>query len=87
MISRLLYRVVLFVSRWPKWTILGAIAAIVVLPFIGIIGAKIYQYWDTDAERGAVAVAEGEFGENYSTPEYLGAGDCRTGGSGRCCGR
>ena len=36
MINRLLFRVALFVSRWPKWTIVGLLAAIVVLPFIGI---------------------------------------------------
>ena len=74
MINRLLFRVALFVSRWPKWTIFGLLAAIVVLPFVGIIGAKVYQTWDRDPERGAVAVTGGEFDEDYTVPEYLDQG-------------
>jgi len=50
------------------------LAAIVILPFIGIIGAKIYQYWDNDPNRGAIAVAGGEFDEGYEVPEYLDQG-------------
>jgi hypothetical protein len=35
---------------------------------------KIYQRWDTEAVRGAVAINDGDFGENYSTPIYLDQG-------------
>lgn len=74
MINRLLFRVALFVSRWPKWVIFGLLAAFITLPFIGIITAKIYQSWDSDTDRGAVAIMGGEFGEDYGVPEYLDQG-------------
>lgn len=32
---------------------------------------KIYQNWDDDPDRGAIAVENGTFGEGYSTPVYL----------------
>jgi hypothetical protein len=77
-IGRLLFRVALFVyrlvSNWPKWVIVGLLAAIVLAPFAGIVGAKIYQFWDQDPERGAIAIAGGEFGESYAVPEYLDQG-------------
>ena len=34
----------------------------------------IYQSWDDDPERGAIAIDKGAFGENYSTPIYLDQG-------------
>ena len=75
MISRLLFRVALFVSRWPKWVIFGLLAVIVVAPFVGIITAKFYQDWDDDPDRGAIGIADGgTFGENYAVPEYLDQG-------------
>ena len=74
MISRLLFRVVLFLTRMPKWVIFGLLAVILVVPFVSIIYAKIYQYWDRDAERGAVSITMGAFGEDYGVPEYLDQG-------------
>ncbi len=74
MISRLLYRFVLFMSKVPHWLIVSALVLLVLLPFGGIIGAKIYQTWDDDPERGAIAMSNGHFDENYATPEYLDQG-------------
>lgn len=44
-------------------------ALIVIL--LVLAGGKTYQHWDNDADRGAVAINNGAFGENYSTPKYL----------------
>ena len=74
MINRLLNRVVLFVSRWPKRVIVWVLAAVVILPSGGIIGAKIYQTWDDDPARGAVSLTAGAFDEGYTVPEYLDQG-------------
>lgn len=35
---------------------------------------KAYQHWDDDPERGALAIPQGAFGENYATPIYLDQG-------------
>jgi len=58
----------------PKWVVFGLLAGILVLPFVGIIGAKVYQYWDDDPDRGAIAITDGAFGESYAVPEYLDQG-------------
>ena len=79
MISRLLFRVALLVARMPKWAIFGLLAVIIVAPFVGIIGAKVYQYWDRDPNRGAVAVTGGAFDEDYKVPEYLDQGWSKAG--------
>ena len=73
-ISRLLFHVVLFATRKPKWVIFGLLAIILGAPFVGIVGAYILQNWDRDPDRGAVAVAAGAYGENYKVPEYLDQG-------------
>jgi hypothetical protein len=45
------------------------------LPFFIALGlGKLYQHWDDDPDRGAVAIENGAFGENYSTPIYLDQG-------------
>lgn len=41
---------------------------------IGLSIGKIYQTWDDDEQRGAIPIAQGAFGENYSTPVYLDQG-------------
>ena len=41
---------------------------------IGLAIGKIYQGWDDDPERGAIAIENGAFGENYATPIYLDQG-------------
>lgn len=74
MISRLLYRFVLFMSKVPRCVLVSALVLLVLLPFGSIIGAKIYQTWDDDPDRGAVAMSNGRFDENYATPEYLDQG-------------
>lgn len=51
-----------------------------ILVLIGIAMAialaigKAYQKWDDDPDRGAMAIDNGTFGENYSTPIYLDQG-------------
>jgi hypothetical protein len=74
MISRLLYRIVLFFIRLPKSLTYLLLGVLVVLPLLATFATKIYQQWDDDPDRGALAIAEGKFGENYSTPEYLDQG-------------
>jgi cytochrome c5 len=66
--------VVLFASRQPKWVIVGLLAVLIVAPFLGVIGAKIYQTLDDDPDRGAVAIADGAYMESYGVPEYLDQG-------------
>ncbi len=41
---------------------------------ISLLIGKIYQSWDDDPDRGAIAIENGAFGENYSTPIYLDQG-------------
>ena len=73
MLYRLICPIVRFLKRHPnlrRWSI-PALVVIVIAP---IVYAKIYQNWDTDADRGAIAISGGEFGESYSTPRYLDQG-------------
>ena len=51
----------------------GVILFTVVLFVVLGIG-KLYQHWDDDPDRGAVAIEKGAFGERYSTPIYLDQG-------------
>ena len=74
MISRILFHLVLFATRNPKLVKFGLLAVFVVAPFLGIVSAKVYQRWDNDPDRGAIAITDGHFGENYATPEYLDQG-------------
>ena len=51
-----------------KWQLL----AVIILPMlIALLVGKVYQNWDDDDARGAVAIEDGAFGEGYSTPIYL----------------
>lgn len=54
--------------------ILFAIAGVVASMFIALGIGKIYQNWDDDPTRGAIAINDGAFGENYETPVYLDQG-------------
>jgi hypothetical protein len=74
MFSRLLYRIVLFFIRLPKSISYLLLGVLLILPLLTTLVAKMYQQWDNDPDRGAVAMADGRFGENYSTPEYLDQG-------------
>ncbi len=73
MIIRHLIKLARFVFQWWKWAILGLLAAIFLL-FVWIGGAKVYQYWDSDPDRGALAITGGAFAEDYNVPEYLDQG-------------
>lgn len=42
--------------------------------FIALGIGKVVQNWDDDPDRGAIAIENGEFNENYSTPIYLDQG-------------
>jgi cytochrome c5 len=70
MLYRLLFPVFRFFKRFPnvfRWSLF----AIAFLAIASIVYAKIYQRWDTDPDRGAIAIAGGDYGESYSTPRYL----------------
>ncbi|MEK6749553.1 MAG: di-heme-cytochrome C peroxidase [Pseudomonadota bacterium] len=54
-----------------KWLFLFSIVALTLLA-VGV--GKIYQNWDSDPTRGAIAMEDGAFGENFSTPVYLDQG-------------
>jgi mono/diheme cytochrome c family protein len=51
-----------------KWLLLGAVVGSLFLA-LGI--GKLYQNWDDDPNRGAIAIQGGAFGESYTTPVYL----------------
>jgi len=51
-----------------KWLLLFGVATSMLIA-LGI--GKAYQHWDNDPDRGAIAMENGEFGENYPTPVYL----------------
>ncbi|WP_111977131.1 di-heme-cytochrome C peroxidase [Algibacillus agarilyticus] len=54
-----------------KWLVLGLIIGSMI---IALIIGKVYQNWDDDKDRGAIAIKNGAFGENYATPVYLDQG-------------
>lgn len=59
-----------FLQKRPRLLPLGLLA-LVLLTVGPLIYAKIYQHWDTDADRGAIGIDNGAFGESYATPRYL----------------
>jgi hypothetical protein len=70
MLYRLICPVLGFLKRFPILVPLSVLA-LLILPFASILYAKIYQRWDNDPDRGAIAIAGGAFGEDYSKPRYL----------------
>ncbi len=58
--------------RLKLLVILVAGTAACMLIALGI--GKLYQNWDDDPDRGAIAIDNGEFEENYGTPVYLDQG-------------
>lgn len=65
-------------ARWTltwlynnKRTLFFVVIAIIVAHVALLVIGKIYQNWDDDPDRGALAVENGAFGESYSTPVYL----------------
>ena len=59
-----------------KWIKLGIkiVAAIVLLIFLRGKVQGIYEFWDSDKDRGAVAIDKDVLGESFSTPVYLDQG-------------
>lgn len=55
--------------RLFKWFVMLGILLVIILAI-----GKLYQKWDDDSERGAIAIEKGTFGENYATPIYLDQG-------------
>ncbi len=80
MFAKLLYKFALFLSRFAKqiklllqlskYFLLGLVAVGVLSLIIG----KLFQNWDDDPDRGAIAIQNGAFDESYSTPVYLDQG-------------
>jgi len=63
------------IFSWRGLWLLGKLLVIIAIPMgISLAIGKIYQTWDDDPDRGAVAIDNGAFGENYSTPIYLDQG-------------
>jgi cytochrome c5 len=54
------------------WLLIAFVVGLVMAVVLAI--GKAYQTWDDDPDRGAIAIDNGAFGENYSTPIYLDQG-------------
>ncbi len=54
--------------------VLWTVAAFGVFVAVTFIAGMVYQSWDDDPDRGAVAVDGGGYGESFSIPEYLDQG-------------
>lgn len=61
-------------SRRNLWWLTKLLIILSIPMGISLLIGKIYQTWDDDPERGAIAIENGAFGENYSTPIYLDQG-------------
>ena len=60
-------------KQTPKLLKMAAAIAALGVVVVFVIG-KLYQSWDDDENRGAIAIENGAFGESYSTPVYLDQG-------------
>lgn len=58
------------IGGWLK-RVLIAVIAIFILVFLRSKIEKIYQFWDSDEDRGAIAISNDRFGETFSKPVYL----------------
>jgi hypothetical protein len=61
-------------SRHNFWKLTKLLIILAIPLGIGLLIGKLYQSWDDDPDRGAIAIDNGTFGENYSTPIYLDQG-------------
>lgn len=59
------------VLKSKKRTIIRTIVIVWVGMLITLAGGKIYQHLDQHESRGAIAIENGHFGEDYPTPIYL----------------
>ncbi len=62
-----------FTPRVKRW-LFGLIILVIFAMAIALAIGKAYQTWDDDADRGAIPISNGAFGESYSTPVYLDQG-------------
>ncbi|VAW98692.1 FIG00487748: hypothetical protein [hydrothermal vent metagenome] len=70
MFYKLVYFIFKLFKRYPKilpQTLLFSFVTV----FLILAAGKTYQIWDTDPNRGAIAIKDGAFKDNYSTPVYL----------------
>ncbi len=70
MFYKLVYFIFKLFKRYPK-ILPRTILLSFVTVFLILAAGKTYQIWDNDPNRGAIAMADGTFKENYSTPVYL----------------
>lgn len=70
MIYRLVCPVLRVLKRIPYLLPLS-LGLLFLLIFGPLLYAKIYQRWDKDADRGAIGIDGGAYGESYSKPRYL----------------
>lgn len=61
-------------TRHNGWWLFKLLVLMAIVMAISLGIGKVYQQWDDDPERGALAIQQGAFGENYSTPLYLDQG-------------
>lgn len=64
---RLIYR--LLCHQWRRLFAIGVVVSCLMLISLSI--GKLYQNWDDDPDRGAIAITDGAMNENYKTPVYL----------------
>ena len=73
MFYKLVYFLFSTYKRHPK-IIPHSLLLIIVGIFLTLAAGKLYQIWDDDPDRGAIALNNGAFNESYSTPVYLDQG-------------
>ncbi|NQV99661.1 MAG: ribonuclease E [Rhodospirillales bacterium] len=73
MIGNPVRRITSFFSKYAK-IIRWSIAGVITIGALALAAGKIYQRWDDNPDRGAVAMENSAFGEGYSTPVYLDQG-------------
>ena len=61
-------------KKWLKRTIFWFLIPVVALLVIGAISSRVYQFWDSDPQRGATTVKQDIFGDNFTTVRYLDQG-------------
>ncbi len=61
-------------SRRNLWRLFWLLSILAIFMAISLLIGKLYQSWDDDPDRGAIAMQAGAFGESYSTPIYLDQG-------------
>ncbi|RZA05232.1 MAG: ribonuclease E [Moraxellaceae bacterium] len=73
MLAKAFAGLIRLIKRHPGRIFLALLIAFAIALVI-LLAGKIYQKWDDDPDRGAIAITNGAFGENYSTPIYLDQG-------------